>query len=360
MIPRDSRRTVVRTMSLAALLTPAFVALGLTGAALLARSGLLRHLSALIGRRGPDSLRLLQRALRLPSLLWCAVIGFYGGMEVVTLPSRLASRLELLLHALIIVSVTVTAANLLAALVARFGERRTLAVGVTGLAQAVARTAVLTVGALILLGDLGVAITPILTALGVGGLAVALALQDTLSNLFAGVHLLADKPIRVGDFVRLESGVEGFVDDIGWRSTRIRLLANNMVIVPNAKIAQSAITNYHLPEARMSLAIPVGVTYAADPDHVERVLVDEAQRAAGEVSGLLTDPPPLARLIPGFGESALQFTLVCSVASFVDQYAVQHELRKRIIRRFRAERIEMPSSVRVVEVRAQEGRAPGS
>lgn len=338
-----------------ALITPALVALGLTAAALGVRVALLKHLGRLVRRHQSESAQLLHRGLRFPSLLWSVVLGVYGGMEAATLPPRLAGRLELLLQALIVLSVTVTAANVLAALVARFGERRTLAVGVTGLAQAVVRALVLTVGGLVLLSGLGVAITPVLTALGVGGLAVALALQDTLSNLFAGIHLLADRPIRVGDFVKIESGVEGFVEDIGWRSTRIRMLPNNLVVVPNARLAQSAITNYHLPEPGMSLLIPVSVSYEADPEHVEQVLVEEASKAARDVVGLQAEPAPFVRFIPGFGEFSLDFTLICRVASFVDQYLVQHELRKRILRRFRAEGIEIPFPIRTVELRSQNG-----
>lgn len=338
-------------MRLDALVTPALVAVGLTALALALRGFLLKQLGALARRTQSESPELLRRGLRLPSLLWCAVLGLYGGMEAATLPSRTVSRLELLLQALIIVSASLMVANLLAAAVARFGERRTVGVGVTGLAQTVVRAAILTLGGLILLSGLGVAITPILTAVGVGGLAVALALQDTLSNLFAGLHLLADKPIRVGDFVKLESGVEGVVEDIGWRSTRIRLLPNNLVVVPNAKLAQSIITNYHLPEPRMSLSIPVSVSYAADPDRLEQVLVEEATKAASEVPGLLAEPAPLVRFIPGFGNYSLDFTLICSVASFVDQYLVQHELRKRILRRLRAEGIEIPFPIHTVQLR---------
>jgi small-conductance mechanosensitive channel len=102
--------------------------------------------------------------------------------------------------------------------------------------------------------------------------------------------------------------------------------------------------------------IPVKVSYASDPDTVERVLVEEAGRAAAEVPGLLAEPAPFARLIPGFGDSSLDFSLICQVASFVDQYVVQHELRKRILRRLRAEGIEMPYPTRVVELRASDGR----
>jgi small-conductance mechanosensitive channel len=339
-----------------ALLTPLAVAAGLVAAALALRALVLRQLGHAVRRRPGDPAELLWRALRLPSVLWSVVLGLYGGMEAATLPPRLTDRLGLLLQALVIATVTLTVANLLAALVARFGERRTLAVGVTGLAQTVVRVAVLVVGGLILLGQFSVAITPILTALGVGGLAVALALQDTLSNLFAGLHLLADKPIRVGDFVKLESGVEGFVEDIGWRSTRVRTLPNNLVVVPNAKLAQSVITNYHLPDPEMALLLPVSVSYAADPDHVEQVLVKETTKAAGEVPGLLPEPAPFVRFIPGFGDFSLDFTLICRVASFVDQYLVQHELRKRILRRFRAEGIEIPYPIRTVELRRLEGR----
>jgi small-conductance mechanosensitive channel len=344
-------------MTFAPLLTPALVAAGLTAVAVGLRGVLLKQLTVRMRRPGADSLALLHRALRLPSLLWSLVLGLYGGTEVATLPPRLTARLELALHLLVVVSVTITAANLLAALVVRFGERRTLAVGVSGLARTAARALVWTVGLLILLDDLGVAITPILTALGVGGLAVALALQDSLSNLFAGIYILADQPIRVGDYVRLDSGIAGFVEDIGWRSTRLRLLSNNLTIVPNAILAKSAITNYCLPAARMSLDVRVDVSYAADPDQVEKVLVEEAMQAAGVVPGLLADPPPVVRFIPGFGESALQFTLSCTVATFADQYLAQHELRKRIIRRFRTEGIEIPFPVRTVELRTSDGQA---
>ncbi len=336
------------------------IGLGVVALALAVR-GLVLNRIARVGH-GDETrpLEIVRRALRFPSVLWSVVLGLYVWVEAATLPPRLFTRAEILLQALIIASISLTAANLLAALVVRFSERRTMGIGVTGLARAVTRAAVLTVGGLILLGHLGISIVPILTALGVGGLAVALALQDTLSNLFAGIHLLADKPIRVRDLVRLESGIEGFVEDIGWRSTRIRTLTNYMVIVPNAKIAQSAITNFDLPEARLKLSIPIGVSYAADPDHVERVLIEEATQAAATVPGFLTDPKPVVWFMPGFGDSALQFTLVCTVASFVDQYPTQTELRKRIIRRFRAEGIEIPFPIRTVELRTPDGKAPGS
>ena len=107
-------------------------------------------------------------------------------------------------------------------------------------------------GGLILLNHFNVSITPILTALGVGGLAVALALQDTLSNLFGGFYVAVAGQVRLGDYIKLNTGEEGYVTDIGWRCTTLPGTANNMIIVPNAKLAQAIVTNYYLPEKRMA------------------------------------------------------------------------------------------------------------
>jgi len=204
---------------------------------------------------------------------------------------------------------------------------------------------------LILLGALNISITPILTALGVGGLAVALALQDTLSNLFAGFYMAVAGQVRLGDYIKLNTGEEGYVTDITWRSTTIRALGNNLIIIPNSKLAQAVVTNFHLPEKRMSLSIQVGVSYDSDPERVERVLLEVACQGATEIPGLLADPAPAVRFMPGFGDSAMTFTLVCQVGEFPDQFLVQHELRKRILKRFREESIEIPFPARSVYMR---------
>jgi small-conductance mechanosensitive channel len=320
-----------------------------SGIALLFRAALLRGLRGWLG--AGHGVNAFLAGIRLPSILWCFVLGFFVAIDLVELPGRLAVPLRRILEAAIVVSVTVTAASVLSSLAAAASERRANTVGVTGLFRTTVRAVILGVGLLVLLDSLGIQITPLLTAFGVGGLAVALALQDTLSNLFAGVHLLADRPIRVGDYVRIADSIEGYVVDVGWRSTRVRMLANNVVIVPNKKVAESVITNYDMPERRMSIVLPVSVGYGSDPDRVEAVLTDVVVTAAREVPGLLAEPEPLVRMNPGFGAYALEFSLICQVASFVDQYLVQHELRKRILRRLRAEGIEIPVPVRAIELR---------
>jgi small-conductance mechanosensitive channel len=230
-----------------------------------------------------------------------------------------------------------------------------VAIPTTGLVTGLLRGIVWAVGLIIILNFLGIPITPMLTALGVGGLAMALALQDTLANLFAGVHIMMEKSIRVGDFIRLESGQEGSVLDISWRTTRIKMLPNNLVIIPNLTLSKSIVTNYSLPEKRMSLQISVSVSYGSDLEKVEAVLKEIAEKAAGEVPGLLAEPGPTVRFTPGFGESSLDFTLICQIGEFVDQYPVQHEMRKRIYNRFKAEGLEFPFPHRTVFLREERG-----
>jgi small-conductance mechanosensitive channel len=329
-----------------------------TATALTFRAALFIGFQRWTGRARADSVFL--QAIRLPSMLWCLVLGLFVAIEVAEMPRRLSIQLHTVLEAAVILSVTITVAGVLASLVAAAGERRALTGGVTGVAQTTVRLVILVVGGLVLLSSLGIAITPILTALGVGGLAVALALQDTLSNLFAGMHLLADKPIRVGDYVKISAeNAEGYVIDVGWRSTRLRMLQNNIVVVPNSKVAQSVITNYDMPEPRMALGMKISVSYATDVDRLERLLLEEAIAAVGEVPGLLGDPPPSVRFIPGFGDYSLDFTLNCHVVSFVDQFGVQHELRKRILRRFRAESIDIPFPTQA-HIELSPGRGAGS
>jgi len=106
----------------------------------------------------------------------------------------------------------------------------------------------------------------------------------------------------------------------------------------------------------MSLLIPIGVSYSSDPEKVEKILVEEVKKAVGEVAGLLGEPEPFVRFIPGFGDSSLDFTLICQVREFVDQYLVQHELRKRIFRRFQEEGIEIPFPHRTVYLRKEKER----
>lgn len=308
----------------------------------------LRRWAAKTKTRADD---VLIQAFSGPFMIWVLILGLHLATQSSELSERATGLIGKGLLILWVVSLTIVASRLAGNLVKRFGGEIQETLPVTSLTQNLARIGVITLGVLILLNLLGISITPILTALGVGGLAVALALQDTLANLFAGFYVSLSGNIRPGDYIKLDSGEEGYVTDITWRSTTVRMLPNNMIIVPNAKLAQAIVTNYYLPEKRMSLLIPIGVSYDSDPEEVERILIEEAKKGAEHIPGLLAEPAPFVRFIPGFGDSSLNFTLICQVAEFVDQYLAQHELRKRIFKRFRQEGIEIPFPIRTVYLR---------
>ncbi|MEK7773457.1 MAG: mechanosensitive ion channel family protein [Deltaproteobacteria bacterium] len=337
------------------LVVPAVITLATASFLLLARFITIRVLHRWAGKTATKADDIIIGSLKTPSIYWAIAIGIYVGLATSDLPAKYVVYPGKAINALVILSITVAIATLSEKIFNSYVQRMELPIPATGLAQGILKGTIYIVGILIVLTVIGISITPLVTALGVGGLAVALALQDTLANLFAGIHILVEKSMRIGDFIKLETGQEGYIDDITWRTTRIRMLPNNMVIIPNNKLSQSIVTNYSMPEKRMSLPIPISVSYSSDPEIIEKILVEEAKRAAGEVQGLLSAPEPSVRFIPGFGPSSLDFTLICHINEFVDQYLVQHELRKRIFKRFLKEGIEIPFPQRTVHMRKDDG-----
>ncbi|MCS7164381.1 MAG: mechanosensitive ion channel family protein [Thermodesulfovibrio sp.] len=340
-------------MSIEKVIVSILLALVVTTVLLFLRAFLFKFLHRWAEKTKTGIDNLIINTIKGPSIFWCIGIALYIGVESSELPLKYALYVIKTIHILIIFSITVAIANLSSRLFIQYIERSSVSVQSTGLFNTIIKGAVYLIGFIIILNILGVSIAPLITALGIGGLAVALALKDTLENLFAGMHIMAERTIRVGDFIRLENGQEGYVEDISWRTTRIRMIPNNMIIIPNSKLAQSIIVNYFLPEKTMSFQIPISVSYDSDPELVEKILIEEVKKAAEEVSGLLSEPPPSVRFIPGFGESSLDFTLVCHVREFVDQYIVQHELRKRIFKRFQKEGIKIPFPQRVVWIKEE-------
>ncbi len=292
---------------------------------------------------------LFLRPLEKTVFLWALLVAAHLGAHASPLSKSAIDQTHQVLLIGLVLSLTWTGSILAGNLVGHLGGKLPTSWPITSLTQNLARWLVLSLGLLILLSLLGISIMPLLTALGIGGLAVALALKDTLSNLFAGFYVSLAGLVRRGDYIKLDSGQEGFVADIGWRCTTLTS-SNNLVIIPNEKLAQVIVTNYYLPEKRLPLSLPVNVPYQCDPEKVERILLEVARQGIGEIPGLLADPEPNVRLHPGFGESCLQFTLSCQVARFDDLVLAQHELRKRIIQRFRKEGIEFAVPTRTVHL----------
>jgi small-conductance mechanosensitive channel len=290
-------------------------------------------------------------ALRGATLIWALIIAAHLAIQTSDLPVWAEHNLPKALNVLWIASLTILCMRIAGNLVRYYGDQVPGALPVTTLTETLAELAILIVGILLTLTTLDFRITPILTALGVGGLAVALALQDTLSNLFSGFYVAVARQVRLGDYIRLNTGEEGYVTDIGWRSTTIRALSNNYILVPNAKLAQAVVTNFHLPEKKMGVSVQVVVGYGEDVDRVESMLLEVAQNAVQEVAGMVADAAPSVAFDPGFMDSGLGFTVNYQVTEFAAQFGARNEVRKRILRRLRAEGVEIPYPSRTVYMR---------
>jgi small-conductance mechanosensitive channel len=209
------------------------------------------------------------------------------------------------------------------------------------------RILIFCLGLLVVLDNLGISITPLLASLGVGSVAVALALQDTLNNFFSGVYVLADRPIRIDDYIRLEDGTEGYVARIGWRSTHIRLPSNSLVIVPNSKIASAQLTNYNMPSEETTFRVDVGVSYDCDLNHVERITQQVATNIMLTRQEGVTSFAPLVRFHT-FADSSINFTVTMQTKHFADSGVLKHEFIKQLHAAYKTENIDIPFPHRVI------------
>lgn len=227
-----------------------------------------------------------------------------------------------------------------------------------GITQGIVRALVIGLGLLILLDSFGVSITPVLASLGIGSLAIALALQPTLENFFSGIQIIIDKPIKLGQFVKLDSGEEGYVERIGWRSTWVRMLPNNVVVIPNKILVNSKVLNYYYPQQEMAVLVQVGVHYDSDLKEVERITIEVGEEVMREVKGGVPEFKPFIRYHT-FNDFSIDFTVILRAKEFVDNYLIKHEFIKRLHERYKKEGIVIPYPIRAVNY-SQEKRCKDS
>ncbi|GAC34706.1 mechanosensitive ion channel family protein [Paraglaciecola polaris] len=215
------------------------------------------------------------------------------------------------------------------------------------------------IGGLVILGTLGISITPLVASLGITSLAVALALQPTLENFFSGVQLVIDKPIRVGDFVELDSGEQGFVERIGWRSTWIKMLANNLVVMPNSMLSQSKIINYDYPEKELSVPVDVGVHYDSDLEHVERVTLEVARQILHSHKWGINNYQTFV-VFHTFDSSSINFTVMLRAEEYFNRFFIKSAFIKALHARFRQEGIVIPYPIRAINTAQEQPKSTSS
>ncbi|MCD6214216.1 MAG: mechanosensitive ion channel family protein [Candidatus Desulfofervidus sp.] len=289
----------------------------------------------------------LIRSLKSSVVIWCLLLGIYIALNFISLPERFLALTQKILLVLVLFSVFLFLTRFLGDLVQIYEDKIRGVLPGASIFKNLIKGFVLVIGFLMILHTIGISITPLITTLGIGGLAVALALQDTLANLFAGLHLVATKKVRPGDYIKTETGEEGYVTDITWRDTTIRQLPNNIVIIPNSKLASAIVTNYYFPEKQLAVLVQVGVSYDSDLEKVEKVTIEVAKEVMQEVSGGVPEFNPFIRYHT-FDDFSINFTVILKAKEFVDQYLVKHEFVKRLKKRYDQEGIEIPFPIRTV------------
>ncbi len=286
-------------------------------------------------------------ALRTPLMMWIVLIALLFAvrdLNTTNVPVLLQELLVYTLLGLIVISFTMAAARVTTLVLSTyFGKRGQ---PVTTLTVTLVRIVWAVPGVLIVMNLFGISLAPILTALGVGGLAVALGLRDTLANLFAGFYVIIAGQFDQGDFVKLSTGEEGYVSDIRWRMTSLRTLNNHLILIPNSKIAEAIVTNFSKPDRLMTITLPVRLAPSSDIDIAGRILLDCAAEVAESNPDLLATPKPSVSFAPGFVDSGLEMMLIFTVPEYQKQYKVLDQLRRSILKKFRAEGIEFALPVR--------------
>ncbi|HRR47836.1 MAG TPA: mechanosensitive ion channel family protein [Syntrophales bacterium] len=325
-----------------------WIAIGLSSG-VISEKIVLRKLSKAARKTAWEGDEIILASLKHSFFIFFSLVGFIlAARSFPGAPTHFAI-IEKIVTVVLIFLGTFVLARIASGLAKMYSQRVSSGFLATSIFANVAKSLIFIIGFLTILQYLNISIAPILTALGVGGLAVALALKDTLANLFAGLQIIASKQIKPGDYIKLSSGEEGFVMDITWRCTNIRALANTITIVPNSLLAQAIVTNFDLPESELSVPVQVGVSYDSDLEKVERVTREEAKMVMKEVAGAVCEFEPYIRY-QTFGDSSINFSVILRGSRFVDQFLIKHEFIKRLRRRYEQEGIQIPFPIRTIQM----------
>ncbi len=292
---------------------------------------------------------LIAKAIRTPLNLAAIIIAAFVSIYLIKLPPKYLKIIEGTLFVLTVLLATIAINNVFRALlqwVQETSEKKEFLRRFLPLLDIGEKIFVWTAALMIILKRFNYDISSLIVSMGVGSLAIGLAAQDTLSNMFGGLMLLFDQPFRVGDRIKLESGEFGDVLEIGLRSTKIKTVENYVLVVPNSQLIKSKVLNYYMPEGRSIGKINVGVSYDSDPERVREILV----KSALEVEDVMKDPAPSA-FFTGFGDFALEFLLVFSVDDPKKVFSTKDKVNEKILANFRKEGIEIPYPIQTLYIR---------
>ncbi len=280
-------------------------------------------------------------------VFWFFLFSIFFILNDLSLAYQYKTYISIILKILLIASITRAIARLIEGFFNLWTEKRTGGFPSTTIFTNIVSITIYTIGLLIILDALDISIAPMLTALGVGGLAVSLALKDTLSDVFAGLHILLSKKVQPGDFVSLDSGEMGYIQNITWRNTKMLERSNNIIHIPNTKLSSAIIKNYDSGDPSFSVKIPVSIGYDSDLDLVTKVIMEVANNLHNNMVEINKETRPSFKF-RSFGESGIDLAVYFRCNKYGDQNPIIHEFIKKIHRRFEQEGINIPFPTRTI------------
>ena len=290
---------------------------------------------------------ILLHSLESQIVLWSFLFSLFLALKDIPMNIEYSIFISKILKIILIASITHALAKLILGVFVLWSKKQAGGFPSTAIFINIVKNTIYVIGLLIILDSLQISIAPMLTALGVGGLAVSLALKDTLSDVFAGLHILLSKKVQPGDFVCLDTGEMGYIQNITWRNTKMLERTNNILHIPNAKLSSAIIKNYDSGDQSFSVKIFMGVDYSSDLEHVERVAMEVAKEIYSSMDEINKKYEPGFKF-KGFGESSIDFTIYFRGNKYGDQNPIIHQFIKKIHKRFKEEEIEIPFPVRTI------------
>ncbi len=276
------------------------------------------------------------------------LIGLYSGVRSLSILQNYDTLIDKLFFTAVVILASYVISKVLSILISNWLQVQKKYQKTPQLISKVVTVVIYLIALMMILRNYNVEVSPLIATLGIGGLAVGLALQNTLANFFSGLYIISDRPINVGDFIEIDTSLttlSGFVDDIGWRSTKIKTWNNTIVIIPNSKLAESTIVNSSLSDRTVNTKITCGVDYHSDLEKVENVTLETAKKLQKEFSGAVKDWEPVMRFNK-FADSNIEFFIVLKATDIIAKSLLAHEFIKVIKKSYDKAGIEISFPVR--------------
>lgn len=299
-----------------------------------------RALVSILSRHTEIPPHVLAHVVRFMPFMTGICTGIYAMRYFMELPEFIENHIDMIFYNMVAVTVTLFVAHLISALIQYKMMKSQARNSSTSILSTIINIFVYASGMILILNAHGISISPILTAMGAGGIASAPALQDTLANLFSGIMTLVSRQVRIGDYIQLSTGATGRITDMNWRNTTMRTPTGNTIIIPNKTVAGSMLINYEQPLAECTITIPLTVVYGSDLEHVEAVTIDTAKAILAKSQYGVTGFHPAVRYTE-LGAYGISFQVVLRIKNVLDEGILKHQFIKAIYQAYQEADIKL-------------------